>query len=432
MPLRLKITSYHARRLKAGQAKEFGINGGRIGRSLDSDWVLQDGNHYVSGHHASIDFRSGSYYIVDTSRNGVYVNDASTPIGRGNPQRLFDGDRLRIGEYEMVAIIDDDESINETLRHERHVDPVVHAQFVESPDPTGRDLVGEHEMTAVGIEDLLLEGASANALKAAALKAAAGMTLESDTAVHRRPSTEIAADSKSESSHTPAADRYDESSPAVAMYAFFRGAGLEPRDIDDEQAAMVLHGLGRMTRELAKGLVRALRQRAAVERKLRISAPDNQLDRASPLSASVEIDDIVGAFIAPSGPGSVDAAESVREAFMHLEIHQRAMLSAMHLAIMDLLERFDPGELELSFERQLKRHSFIGSSGKRRYWEMYAEAYGALARRAPGKLPEAFLSELSQAYEEEAARILSERHLDDSVQVRELVLPETRATGADR
>ena len=179
MPLRLEITSYHHRRLKAASVKEFGVDGGTIGRSLETDWVLQDGKRYVSSRHAAIDFRSGSYYIVDTSRNGVYVNDETKPIGQTTPQRLFHGDRLRIGEYEMVVHLD--ETRAEQLLSDGHVDPVDQAQRVDKPDLTGHELVGEHEMTSVGIEDLLLEGAEASALKRAALKAAAGMRLVTET-----------------------------------------------------------------------------------------------------------------------------------------------------------------------------------------------------------------------------------------------------------
>ena len=106
MGLRLQIISRHRQGLGERGSKEFGHAGGTIGRSLESDWVLPDGQRYLSSRHASIDYRSGSYYIVDTSTNGVYVNDAEQPVGRGNPQRLFAGDRLRIGEYEMGVEIE--------------------------------------------------------------------------------------------------------------------------------------------------------------------------------------------------------------------------------------------------------------------------------------------------------------------------------------
>jgi type VI secretion system protein len=180
MALRLQMTSRHRQSLGERAMKEFGRKGGTIGRSLESDWVLPDGQRYISSRHASIDYRSGSFYIVDTSTNGVYVNDAETPVGRGNPQRLFSGDRIRLGEYEMVVEIDEEENTMETLANSKHVDPVARAQRVNAPDPTGADLVPPHEITAVGIEMLISEEAETEALKHAAKLSAANLRLEEE------------------------------------------------------------------------------------------------------------------------------------------------------------------------------------------------------------------------------------------------------------
>ncbi len=155
MALRLTILSPHAGSLGERARKEFGQAGGTIGRSLSSDWVLPDSERFVSSRHAGIDFRSGSYYIVDTSKNGVYVNDAEQPVGRGKPQRLFSGDRIKIGDYEIGVEIDDDEVLPDV--EPDHVDPVDLAQRVEAPEPTGCDLVDAYEVTGVGIEELLTE-----------------------------------------------------------------------------------------------------------------------------------------------------------------------------------------------------------------------------------------------------------------------------------
>ncbi len=455
MPIRLKITSYHARRLKDGHAKEFGIDGGKIGRSLESDWVLQDGKRYVSSHHAAIDFRSGSYYVIDTSRNGVYVNDETTPIGKGNPQRLFDGDRLRIGEYEMVAEVVGDESVDAPLNEEKHVDPVDNKQFVESPDPTGSALVDEHEMTAVGIEDLLLEGASAGALKNAAIKAASGMSLESDTAARRRsekqdkaksePQTTKPQATKSQATKPQATkpqaakpqaikpraikpsepvEESENGPPSVALYSFFRGAGLAPRDIGDEEAVMMLYRLGTLTKELMTGLTDALRYRGEIKNKLRIPTTAIQPMCNNPIKFSAGVEEALNNLISEPASGYLNAVEATREAFQDIENHQEAMRAAMLIAVSDLLERFDPDELEQSFEQGPKSSSFMGSSNKRRYWDSYAEAYEALATRAPGQLPNSFMDELSQAYEEESARIKAEQRQNDSVDVQELEMPE--------
>jgi type VI secretion system protein len=189
----------------------------------------------------------------------------------------------------------------------------------------------------------------------------------------------------------------------------------------------MLHSLGQLTRELANGLTRAMRKRREMENKLRIPATVSQSSPHNPLNSDADVEKVLRSLVSALGPAELTAADAAREAFVDLEIHQLAMLSAMHMAVMDLLEQFDPRELEKSFERQWKRNSFIGSSSKRRYWEMYRDAYDSLARRAPGKLPEAFIGEFAQSYEEEAARILDERHANDTVRVRELVLPDAKS-----
>lgn len=158
---------------------EFGHAGGTIGRSLESDWVLPDGQRYLSSRHASIDYRSGSYYVIDCSTNGVYVNDAEQPVGRGNPQRLFTGDRLRIGEYEMSVEITEIDDTHAQLA-DGHVDPVSRAQRVPPPDPTRADLVAPHEITAVGIEMLLSEEAEVGDYQRVNKANAASLRLEPD------------------------------------------------------------------------------------------------------------------------------------------------------------------------------------------------------------------------------------------------------------
>src|SRR5690606_31157358 len=150
MALRLKIVGALGQKLGDRSAMEFGPSGGTIGRAPGCDWVLPDPRRYLSGRHASIDFRGGCYYIVDTSTNGVYVNDAEVPVGRGKPPRLFNGDRIRIGDYAIVAEIDDDTI--ERLIDQNHVEPVPLAQRVEAPEEPTSEMVDAFEMTGVGFE----------------------------------------------------------------------------------------------------------------------------------------------------------------------------------------------------------------------------------------------------------------------------------------
>lgn len=83
----------------------FGTEGGTIGRGMDCTWVLVDPQNEVSSLHATIVHEGGQFCLIDQSTNGVYVNGARDPLGRGVKVALRHGDTLRIGKYEIAAII---------------------------------------------------------------------------------------------------------------------------------------------------------------------------------------------------------------------------------------------------------------------------------------------------------------------------------------
>ena len=67
-----------------------------IGKAAEGVDYHVDGNPAVSRRHAEIDYRDGSFYIVDTnSTNHVYVDDRMIPPGM--PVRITDGTGIRLG-----------------------------------------------------------------------------------------------------------------------------------------------------------------------------------------------------------------------------------------------------------------------------------------------------------------------------------------------
>jgi type VI secretion system FHA domain protein len=427
MPLRLQIISRHRQGLGERSTKEFGREGGTIGRSLESDWVLPDGQRYISSRHASIDYRSGSYYIVDTSTNGVYVNDSDQPVGRGNPQRLFSGDRIRLGEYEINVEIDEDAT---THRTGKHVDPVSRAQRVPPPDPTRADLVQPHEITAVGIEMLLKEEAHTAEVQQAANLAAASLRLEDEPASAKRvpaPHTPparvepppvsaaarlaatIAAKDPAASAPKPTATAApaarasaSPATPSAALDAFFRGAGLPAQPLDDKQVEQTLHRLGQVMRELVLGLNENLHLRAEQRNVLRVP-PTSQPQDKNPLSVSASLDEAIANLLFRPTSEFLQAVESVREAFTDIKQHQQSLLSALRTAAVDYIARLDPEELENKVSNG-KRGALINAANKLRYWDLYKDLYQVVTQAQPGQLPQQFLEELSRAYETEGAR----------------------------
>lgn len=107
MPLKLRVISDHYKHLGKAGSQLFGVHGGLIGRAADNDWVLPDPDRYISTHHAKVTFRAGAWILEDTSTNGVFVNDRDSPLSVTGPYKLKDGDRLRLGDYDIIVSIDD-------------------------------------------------------------------------------------------------------------------------------------------------------------------------------------------------------------------------------------------------------------------------------------------------------------------------------------
>jgi type VI secretion system protein len=446
MALRLQIVSRHRETLGERGAMEFGHNGGTIGRSLESDWVLPDGQRYLSSRHASVDFRSGSYYIVDTSTNGVYVNDAEQPVGRGNPQGLFTGDRIRLGEYEISVEITGEDDTPETLVDDGHVDPVTKAQRVPPPDPTQADMVPAHVITAVGIEMLIDEEAEAADIKRLTKANAANLRLEDDFArtnpqgkpaksraavpppassdagvaaatmlsrsepppvsaaarLAHRPSP-APAETPSAGSARPAAAAPTTPVPpaaAQALEAFFRGAGLQPPRLDDKQAELVLQRLGQIMREVVLGIGENLHLRAEQKHLMRVPTTTIQPQNNNPLKFSANVEEALANLLLRESAGYLSAVDAVREAFNDVKQHQQQLLAAMRTAVVDYVGRLDPETLEAKIGRG---SALLGAANRLKYWDLYKDLYQVVSQHQAGQFPHQFIEELARAYELESS-----------------------------
>lgn len=70
-----------------------------IGRGDDCTWRLPDEARTLSKRHCEVMFQGNVYVLRDTSTNGVFVNDAATPVGNGRSVVLRHGDRFRAADF---------------------------------------------------------------------------------------------------------------------------------------------------------------------------------------------------------------------------------------------------------------------------------------------------------------------------------------------
>jgi type VI secretion system FHA domain protein len=436
MSLTLEIVGRHARALGKNRVKTFGQDGGTIGRSLESDWSLPDGQRFLSSRHASIDFRSGSYYIVDTSKNGVFINDAEQPVGRGKPQRLFPGDRIRIGDYEMTVAIANVDDTRETLLSTSHVDPVDARLHVDAPDPTTYDLVEAQVITGVGIE-MFLEDDDAETLKplydkyrssdsssrieaprAAAADAARATRAKPEAAA--RPATAPARPAASAALAAPApraraaparlvqpARDQGRTASREPLEAFFRGAGIDVPDLTPQQAERLLTQIGHVMREFVVGVIDCLHLRALQKAQLKQSNTVIQARDNNRLKFSANFEEGFNRLFLDDADHYTDPIDSVRGAFADIKDHQRTLLKAMRAALAEYLNRLEPQQIELRASNG-RTGTLINAANKLKYWDLYKEVYTILANCPADDMPQPFLEALASAYREGTAEAQSQ------------------------
>src|SRR5262245_15648886 len=105
MTLTLTITKHPELPPGEAMSRTFERCNAVIGRGTDSDWQLPDPERHLSKQHCRIEFRGDRYYLIDTSKNGVFVNGSIEPLRQGNMAELQDGDRLTLGDYELEVRI---------------------------------------------------------------------------------------------------------------------------------------------------------------------------------------------------------------------------------------------------------------------------------------------------------------------------------------
>ena len=151
MQLKMTISSAQARSLGPEAAARFQQRGGTIGRSRDNDWILPDPERIVSGQHARILYERGTYYVEDTSANGTFLNQADTPLPKGQPVALNHGDTLYAGDYQIQVELVEEPPRTSAFGIELEQSDSAGGEFVARPyvpqtglgEAGGRDVGGE-------------------------------------------------------------------------------------------------------------------------------------------------------------------------------------------------------------------------------------------------------------------------------------------------
>lgn len=341
MALRLTVVSEQRGTLGRDASIVLGVGGGSIGRAHDNDWVLPDPQCYVSAHHARVQYRNGTYYLLDTSTNGTYVNGASTPISPRNIYPLRDGDSLRLGQYELSVRID--------------VEPG------ESPEASSIFPIGGASAAGPGsaesdigieldVQGLLQTGANLEArLRERNAVDAYGQTIAPDDAglqalgrAMRATAAERRA-RRAEGTGSHRAPPLASPEPATAAEAFFRGAGVDVRRVPAEVQLQALRLAGLLLREALSGMKGlALAQRELREQaRLSVGREDTQHLGLTGLP----VEELLLRLLLGHERRELDAVQWMRELAANSRAYDLALMRALPAALAEFIARLDPRAL---------------------------------------------------------------------------------------
>ncbi|HKU15094.1 MAG TPA: type VI secretion system-associated FHA domain protein TagH [Steroidobacteraceae bacterium] len=464
MALKLRIISDHYKALGKRSSRLFGVTGGRIGRAQDNDWILPDPDRYVSSHHCKVEFRAGQWMLEDTSTNGVFINGSDTPASVDGSYALQDGDRLRLGDYEVLVSIDERNDFSPDESGQVPAPPRVRNKSAvkKAPKATDGDLGEELDLT-----DLLSDSAIAPAptLPPARRAGHSGPLLDLEQALamdgddaktvvpkpaapapakqprnafasllensgeHKngaqarksddwqmqtRPydrktlqaltsPAALARPDKAEPERPKRAAESGSAEPSSGVDAFCRGAGIDPSSLPADTQNALLTLAGQMVRESVLGLMDVLKGRSDLKNRLRLSQTTIQPGENNPLKFSASVDEAVVKLLDPHGNRYLGPIEALRESFADIRTHQIALAGAIQAAVDELMNRIEPRELQERFDRGLKRGPLLGATNKMKYWDLYTEFYQVLNQRSEQGLPTLFSEELARTYAERIA-----------------------------
>jgi type VI secretion system protein len=429
--LKLRVISDQYRQLGKRSSRLFGVSGGRIGRSADNDWVLPDPDRYISSHHAKVSYRAGAWILEDTSTNGIFVNGADTPLSEEGFHKMQDGDRLRLGDYELLVSIDERNDFPPDATGQLPAPPLARGASPFGED-LGEDLdissllLGGSEQTPRSLIEEPFELSNAYGIEVSLKPPEQPPERESPGSLvgnlaDQGPQRTLAGKAppdwhmatrpldRKQVAALQSVTRRDPDAPRSAngareldagVEAFCRGIGIDPASLPGEAHAAMLTMAGQMLREVAVSLMDALKTRSDLKSRLHIGETTIQPGENNPFKFSASVDEAMKKLLDGHNSRYLGPVEAIRESFNDLKTHQTSVNAAMHAAVDSLLDRLEPTDLQERFDRGLKRGSLLGAANKIKYWDLYAEFYQVLNQRDDAGLPTVFSEEFAKAYVE--------------------------------
>jgi len=185
---------------------------------------------------------------------------------------------------------------------------------------------------------------------------------------------------------------------------FLRAAGVDPSRVPPETAT----AMGSIMRSVVQGLIEVLRARSEIKTEFRMAVTQVKVSENNPLKFAANAEDALGNLLGRRNPAYLAPQEAFEDALNDVRFHQLAMLAGVRAGFDNLMDRFDPAQLQELFDRQGKRGGLFGG-GKSSHWERYVERYEEMSKDRDDTFRRLFGEEFARAYEQQLSVLKRKR-----------------------
>lgn len=198
---------------------------------------------------------------------------------------------------------------------------------------------------------------------------------------------------------------YGENAGIDLLHLIARGAGLPEGAFATQDPAKVATEVGQLLRLVAENLRQLLEARQQAKRLARsasqttIQALDN-----NPLKFAPTLEDAMRIMFGPPTGSYLDAPSALAQGFDDLKTHQIKTFSAMQHALKQLLQEFDPTNIEKTPTGGRGIAGALGSS-KARFWEVYTARWQARTLGHEDGMLDAFMRYFAEYYDRDGNKV---------------------------
>jgi type VI secretion system protein ImpI len=419
-----------------------GTRGIDIGRDQYLDWTLPDPSRFISGKHCEIRWMDGAYWLHDVSTNGTFLDGMDGRLKA--PHRLSDGDRFSIGHYIIVATVsggtaatpevpassappDYDklwEPVGEVappmdprqLKASRDLQPV-NPDFLDwavDLPPTRSDPASPQQAPSQWDDAGWAQGRPKASHPQPAPAAVAVPSPRRPIWVTGEPNGPWATSASTEARPAPPRpltthDPSGRDNPPTRalggdtgtdfLHQIARGAGLPDDTFAARNPTEFAKEVGQLLRLVAENMRQLLDARQEAKRLARSSSQTTvqALDN-SPLKFAPTVEEAMRIMFGPPTDSYLDAPNTLAQGFDDLKTHQIKTYSAMQHALKQLLQEFDPANIE---KTPVGGRGLVGALGssKARFWETYAARWQARTLGREDGMLDTFMRYFAEYYD---------------------------------